>query len=145
MESGRTTWSTSLPVCVGVLVGKARGLAGTKTLFSTSAQAQSSYTGLHQHRRTGTLGEGRGYYTTYYQYSHTPLWVPCPDPLRGFHAGQLRHEKGSLDIIFLCHTAKYLKRTFTSCPLASLYCCPLPLNYAYLVACYEIENRNNLK
>lgn len=37
----------------------------------------------------------------YHQYSHTLLWVPCPDPLRGFHAGQLRYEKGSLDIIFL--------------------------------------------
>lgn len=53
-----------LYVCVGVLVGKARGLAGTKTLLSSSAQAQSSSTGLHQHRRTGTLVEGQGYYTT---------------------------------------------------------------------------------
>lgn len=88
---------------------------------------------------------GAGLLHLYHQYSHTPLWVPCPDPLRGFHASQLRHEKGSLDIIFLCHTVKYLKRTFTSCPLASLYCCPLPLNYAHLVACYEIENHNNLK
>lgn len=41
---------------------------------------------------------GAGLLHNSHQYSHTPPWVPCPDPLRGFHAGQLRHEKGSLDI-----------------------------------------------